>query len=306
MLGQLKTLGARFMLSIPRYLIILCISLVFLTSCDREDLTSGPNVPIPVPVFVPPPLGPGDVKMNEFVIHNGGSVLDEEGNTPPWLEIYNPHDQDIDLSGAFLSDSLFQPEKWSLPEGPESIIPALGYLIIYVDGKADTLGGLHANFELKESAGLFVLWDKGGISGDQFNLDTRGLGVDQAMGRIPYEDLESIGDFLLLESATPLAENSEESKDTDPGPTNEPFIRGDVNGSGNVSFEDSVLLNQILQGNRTQPACEDASDVDDDGDIDIDDFNLLTQAIFDASVQIAPPFPNPGQDPTADGLNCPL
>lgn len=272
--------------------------------CDREDLTGGPDVPVPVPVVTPPPPSPGDVKLNELVVINGGSVLDDQGDTPPWLELYNPTDVDIDLEGAFLSDDFLNPEKWTLPGGGQAVIPARGYLILYLDGKADTLGGLHANFEVREQRLQVLLWDKGGQSGDEFFFDTRSSVADAPLGRVPYATVEEIGEFLRLETATPLAENSGPATGT--GPVEAPFIRGDVDGSGNVSFLDSTILNRIVQGLESLPACQDTADVNDDGVVDTADFTLLTRALFDGSVAIPAPFPAAGLDPTPDGLSCPL
>ena len=50
------------------------------------------------------------------------------GTDPDWIELYNPTDQPIDLSGAWLSDDPGQLDKYALPQG--TVVPAGGFLIL--------------------------------------------------------------------------------------------------------------------------------------------------------------------------------
>ncbi len=81
------------------------------------------------------------------------------------------------------------------------------------------------------------------------------------------------------------------------------FIRGDVNGDTRVNVSDLVVLNRIVLGLAAPPPCQDAADVDDSGVIDADDVTALG-AFLQSRRTIPRPFPNPGVDPTPDGLEC--
>lgn len=70
------------------------------------------------------------VHINEAVTSNA-VFTDEDGDTPDWLELYNP-DGELNLSGWTLSDKLNNPGKWIIPE---VTIPADGYLLFWASNK---------------------------------------------------------------------------------------------------------------------------------------------------------------------------
>ncbi len=61
-------------------------------------------------------------------------------------------------------------------------------------------------------------------------------------------------------------------------------------------------LNHQFGGQQTD--CLDALDGNDDGGIDISDAVFLLGYLFSGGPSPAAPFPNPGQDPTLDSLDC--
>ncbi|MEM7166668.1 MAG: dockerin type I repeat-containing protein [Planctomycetota bacterium] len=81
------------------------------------------------------------------------------------------------------------------------------------------------------------------------------------------------------------------------------FIRGDSNSDGAINISDvTSALNHIF-GISSQ-SCPDAMDFDDSGTLDVTDPVTLAQYLFVQGMPPAPPFPNPGLDPTPDGLDC--
>ena len=54
------------------------------------------------------------VRINEVVSSNS-VYIDEDGDTPDWLELHNYGSQDISINGWFLSDDANDLEKWSFP-----------------------------------------------------------------------------------------------------------------------------------------------------------------------------------------------
>src|SRR5262245_56271556 len=63
---------------------------------------------------------------------NGASLLDEEGDTPDWIELYNPEASESNLSGYGLSDDASQPFKWQFTN---TMIAAQSFMIVYASGK---------------------------------------------------------------------------------------------------------------------------------------------------------------------------
>lgn len=88
------------------------------------------------------------LRLTEFVASNDGSLVDFDGNTPDWVELYNPSEAGVVLDDLYLTDDAEEPTKWSFPAGTE--IGPGGYLVVYASGD-DTVkpnGEIHSSFKL--------------------------------------------------------------------------------------------------------------------------------------------------------------
>ena len=115
------------------------------------------------------PLPP--VVINEVSADNGIYVNDLWKKSD-WIELHNTTDQDIDLTGMYLSDKVNKADKWQIgsdlaDDAPIStIIPAHGYRIIWCD-KEEGIRDLHAPFKLKnEDKNRVILTAADGSWGD--------------------------------------------------------------------------------------------------------------------------------------------
>ena len=80
------------------------------------------------------------------------------------------------------------------------------------------------------------------------------------------------------------------------------FIRGDANKDDGVDISDPIFaLQWIFNGARTPP-CLDAADANNDTRNDISDTIWLFNYLFKGGPQPSEPFPQPGVDPSDDGL----
>jgi hypothetical protein len=86
--------------------------------------------------------------ISEFVASNEASLLDEEGDSPDWIEIHNPTQETINLNGWYLTDDMNNLEKWEFPS--VQLAPG-GYMIVFASGKdrRDPANQLHTNFALR-------------------------------------------------------------------------------------------------------------------------------------------------------------
>jgi hypothetical protein len=87
------------------------------------------------------------------------------------------------------------------------------------------------------------------------------------------------------------------------------FVRGDANHDGFVSISDALMIRRHLFTGGPPPTCRDAGDVNDDGQILLDDHNEVLTRLFnfrtDGWASVFPePYPLAGLDPTADDLPC--
>ncbi len=67
--------------------------------------------------FIPFFIAAQDLKINELMSSNSGTVFDEDQDTPDWIEIFNYDQQSLQLDNFFLSDDRNEPLKWQLPAG---------------------------------------------------------------------------------------------------------------------------------------------------------------------------------------------
>jgi len=81
------------------------------------------------------------------------------------------------------------------------------------------------------------------------------------------------------------------------------FQRGEVTGDGTVNLTDALAILEFLSQHGPMD-CLDAADADDDGRVTILDAIRLIFYLFAGGQEPAPPFATPGEDPTADALDC--
>ena len=109
-------------------------------------------------------LAPRPVVINEWMADNSGpagfpDMADQKFQD--WIELYNPNDTPINLTGYTLTDDLTLPAKWAIPTN--TVIAPRGFLLVWADDEAaqngtGTNSELHAAFKLSnngESLGLF-------------------------------------------------------------------------------------------------------------------------------------------------------
>ena len=86
------------------------------------------------------------------------------------------------------------------------------------------------------------------------------------------------------------------------------FLRGDANRDHAVELSDAIaVLQGLFLGARfPAPACPDAADFDDDGDLNERDAIQIIEHLFLGGPPPAAPFPESGDDATLDALGCHL
>ncbi len=87
------------------------------------------------------------------------------------------------------------------------------------------------------------------------------------------------------------------------GPPPLPFVRGDANFDDRVNISDPVAVLRFLFS-EGEIACADAADADDSGTVDVSDAIRTLDFLFRKGTRLPQPFPEPGDDPTADPLGC--
>ncbi|HEY2951799.1 MAG TPA: lamin tail domain-containing protein, partial [Verrucomicrobiae bacterium] len=107
--------------------------------------------------------GAENVIISEFLASNAGGLLDEDGDSSDWIEIYNSGGSAVNLFGWYLTDDNANLNKWTFPA--TNIAPR-GFLIVFASGKDRTAPGapLHTSFGLNSSGGYLALVHPDGVT----------------------------------------------------------------------------------------------------------------------------------------------
>ncbi|MBD3380227.1 MAG: hypothetical protein GF408_07185 [Candidatus Omnitrophica bacterium] len=127
-------------------------------------------------------------------------VLDEDGDSPDWIEIYNGTDEEINLEGYGLSDKADELGRWVFPD---RVIEPGEYLLVFASGKYRVKpdGPLHTDFKISEKDdGAFLSDDKGLL------LDK--VLIEKSPGDISYGRHPETGELVYFPTPTPGKANT--------------------------------------------------------------------------------------------------
>ncbi|MDO5560876.1 MAG: CotH kinase family protein [Oscillospiraceae bacterium] len=185
------------------------------------------------------------ILINEACSKNTAGIKAENGERYDWIEIYNPGNEDYDLSGYGLSDDPAVPYKFRFGE---VTIKAKEFLLVYADKKASfTSSELLVPFGLSSDGETLILTDSEGNTSDIFELPA--ITADTTYGRKP----DGSSEFAVL-TPTPGQTNNTDSEvkeipapvfSTESGFYNEAFSLG-------ITTSENTVIRYTLDG--SQPA----------------------------------------------------
>lgn len=106
-------------------------------------------------------------RINEFMADNQLTLRDGDNNFSDWIELHNPNNMALDLSGYYLSDNPSSPTKWRFPDGVT--ISPHGYLLVFASNAGtnetyDSSGYLHTTFALDNAGESILLTASNGVT----------------------------------------------------------------------------------------------------------------------------------------------
>jgi len=106
--------------------------------------------------------------INEIMASNVADTTDNFGEFEDWIEIYNPNNFEVDLSGYHISDT-YGGGSWEVPSiYPDSVtVPAQGFLIFWADNDEEQ-GVRHTDFKLTSSGEDVILLGRDDFSQADF------------------------------------------------------------------------------------------------------------------------------------------
>ena len=142
-----------------------------------------------------------DIRFNEVMSSNSGTIFDEDGDDSDWIELFNFGESPVDLTGFLLTDSESDPGKW---EFPAVTLQGKSTLLIWASGKdrKNYSSPLHTNFSIKAGGGESLLI----FSPDQKEIDrleVPAIPTNTSYGRFP----NGTGAWYFFDSPTPGKDN---------------------------------------------------------------------------------------------------
>ncbi len=138
--------------------------------------------------------------ISEFMPANKTVLPDPEGEFRDWIEITNTSDEEMDLTGWFLSDNEENTTKYALPD---LILGPGEFLLLYCGDGGEKEGVYYTGFNLSSKGEMIVLTGPGGIQGDKVIFG-------EAKTDRSYQRDQSTGEFIETIYATPGLPNTAE------------------------------------------------------------------------------------------------
>lgn len=152
-----------------------------------------------------------DIRINEVLVDNRSSYIDDHGNHEGWVELHNTGYSNVNIGGAYLTVRRGDLTRtYRIPKNDaRTLIPPQGYVIFFADSSSNR-GTFHTNFVLDET-GYLALLDQGRNVVDSVVYDVNAQLPDVSIGWA--EDAETGAEtFGTLAGITPMQANEIEER----------------------------------------------------------------------------------------------
>lgn len=105
------------------------------------------------------------LRINEVMVVNDSSVVDDFGQHHAWVELYNSTFAPLEISSVFLTNDKDNNKKYPVPLGDVNTeIPARQHVLFWADGQPNK-GTFHMNFTLTPGEDNYIaIYDANGLS----------------------------------------------------------------------------------------------------------------------------------------------
>ena len=125
-------------------------------ACDACEGWEFFNVPTPGAPNAQTPVPTANVYINEVLLQNTTVLVDESFEFAPWIEIFNPNDEQVNLGGYVLTSSLGDVCTIPIDDPVETTVPAEGFLLLWLDGEPEE-GAHHLDMTVLSENQTFTL-----------------------------------------------------------------------------------------------------------------------------------------------------
>ena len=146
--------------------------------------------------------GDGPIRLNEIMSANGGVLVDDNGQTPDWVEVANISSRPVNLRGYVLAKNA---KAGNVFVFPDMVLEAGQGVVVYADStlQDDGSGELHAPFRLSSGGDVLMLFNDADVAVDTVNIPA--LSENMAYVRVDRDH------WTVSEQPTPSMLNTEEN-----------------------------------------------------------------------------------------------
>ncbi|MCK4998288.1 MAG: CotH kinase family protein, partial [Anaerohalosphaera sp.] len=119
-------------------------------------------------------FAPSTIIINEFLASNKAGLIDGDGSTSDWIELYNQSTDTASLNGWYLTDDADNLKKWPFPA--DAVLLGESYLVVFAsnqptDNYIDSSGYIHTNFSLDKDGEYLALVSPSGQPVSEYSLE---------------------------------------------------------------------------------------------------------------------------------------
>lgn len=94
--------------------------------------------------------------INEVMVQNDSSVVDDYGLHHGWIELYNSNHASMEISSIYLTNDKAKPTLYAVPLGDvKTEIPALQHVLFWADGEPNK-GTFHLSFKIVPGETIYI------------------------------------------------------------------------------------------------------------------------------------------------------
>lgn len=165
------------------------------TACGDDDVTDQKATNTSI----------SSISINEVMTKNS-SIESDTGKKSDWLEFYNEGDTEVSLEGYYISDDKDALLKVKLPSA--AVVPAQGFLLIWLDGTFNADTPLHFPFKLSGDGENFYLSTPAGKIAKNLTIPADPMGANANSPDVSYGAYpDGSTTFGWCTSPTPKAKN---------------------------------------------------------------------------------------------------
>lgn len=170
-------------------------------ACDGCEGWTFFNVPTPAAMNVQTTVPTSTLYINEVLLENTGVLVDEQFESEPWLEVFNPNDEQVNLAGYTVQTSAGGSATIPNDAPIETTVEGNGFLLLWMDGEPED-GAHHLNLTPSIETQSFTLIGPDMVVADEYEAQVSFANV--SWGRV----IDGAATSTYFDTPTPQVTNA--------------------------------------------------------------------------------------------------